>query len=88
MSRINADNAPEAVELLRYSADPKTYYRLPLAGFLFNPSPVRSEIARVQPLVTQMLQVFRNGLDPNWRSTAANMNAKLQKRAWKKFVPS
>ena len=78
MSRINADNAPEAVDLLRYSADLETYYRLPLAGFLFNPSPVRSEIARVQPVVEQMLQVFRNGLDPNWRSTAANMNVKLR----------
>lgn len=78
MSRINADNASEAVELLRYSADPETYYRLPLAGFHFDPSPVKTEIAKVQPVSDQMAQVFRNGLDPKWRSTAAKTNLKLR----------
>lgn len=78
MSRINADNVPEAIELLRYSADPETYYRLPLAGFSFNPSPVKTEIAKVRPAAEQMLQVFRNGLDPDWRDTAARMNTKLR----------
>jgi spermidine/putrescine-binding protein len=78
MSRINADNVPEAVELMRYSADPKTYYRLPLAGFRFNPSPVKTEIAKVQPVWEQTAQVFRSGLDPDWRTTAAKTNLKLR----------
>lgn len=78
LSRINGYNVPEALELLRYSADPKTYYKLPLSGFHFNPNPVKAEIAKVQPLGKQMVQVFQNGLDPNWRSTAASTNLKLK----------
>lgn len=78
MSRINVENDPKAIEILSYSADPETYYRLPLAGFRFNPSPVKTEIAKVQSVSAQMAQVFRNGLDPEWRSTAARTNLKLR----------
>jgi len=78
MSRINMDTDPEALKLLRYSADPQTYYQLPLAGFTFNPASVRTEIAKLQPLFQQMLQVFNVGLDPNWRVTAAKTNEKLR----------
>lgn len=85
MSRINADNDPAAIELQHYSADPDAYYRLPLAGFQFNSSPVRTEIAKVQPVSAQMALVFQNGLDPNWRSTAAKTHVKLQKLGLEKI---
>jgi len=78
MSRINVDNDPEAMKLLQYSADPESYYRLPITGFTFNPAPVKNEIAKIQPLATQMSQVFNSGLDPNWRETASQTNGKLK----------
>lgn len=78
MSRINVNNDPEAMKLLQYSADPDSYYRLPLSGFIFDPSPVKNEIAKIQPLATQMTQVFNSGLDPNWRETASQTNGKLK----------
>ncbi len=79
MSRINIDTDAEALKLLRYSADPKSYYPLPMSGFVFNPAAVRTEMAKVQPVVSQMLQVFNSGLDANWRATAAKTNEKLRK---------
>lgn len=78
LSRINSFNVPEAIELLHYSADAETYYQLPLTGFHFNPYPVKAEIAKVQPVLKQMVLVFQNGLDPDWRSSAARTNLKVK----------
>ncbi len=78
MSRINADNDPMNLELLRYTSDPDTYYRLPLSGFVFNPAPVKTEVVRVQAAAQPMVQMFKSGLDPDWRDTAAKTNNKLR----------
>ncbi len=78
LSRIDADSDPEALKLLQYASKASSYYQLPLAGFAFNPLPVKSEIARIQPVATQMLQVFKSGLDPAWRATAAQTNQRLR----------
>ncbi|ACT00649.1 ABC transporter substrate-binding protein [Paenibacillus sp. JDR-2] len=78
MSRINVDIDKQILKLMQYSANPSSYYRLPVAGFVFNPAPVKTEIAKIQPMANQVEQVLNSGLDPNWRETARQTNEKLK----------
>ncbi|MFD2328038.1 extracellular solute-binding protein [Cohnella sp. GCM10020058] len=78
LSRIGADVQPEVQDLLAYEADPASYYRLPLLGFQFDPAPVKTEIAKIQPLANQTMQVLGSGLDLNWQESLAAMNKKLR----------
>ncbi len=71
MSRINADNDAETLKLLDYQSKPDTYYLQPLSGFVFNAEPVKTEMAKISPLTSQRDPIFNNGLDKNWKGTAA-----------------
>jgi putative aldouronate transport system substrate-binding protein len=78
MSRINADNDAETLKLLDYQSKPDTYYLQPLSGFVFNAEPVKTEMAKISPLTSQRDPIFNNGLDKNWKGTAAETNKQME----------
>jgi len=77
MSRINGDNDEQTLKLLDYQSKTSTYYLQPLSGFTFNTEPVKSEIAKITPLVQQRDPIFKNGLDKNWKESAIKVNKQM-----------
>lgn len=77
MSRINSDNDAETLKLLDYQSKPETYYQQPLAGFVFNAEPVKTEIAKISPLTAQNDPVFKNGIVKDWKAKAEEMNKQM-----------
>ncbi|KRE45029.1 ABC transporter substrate-binding protein [Paenibacillus sp. Soil522] len=77
MSRINSDNDAETLKLLDYQSKPDTYYQQPLTGFVFNAEPVKTEIAKMSTISTYE-PLFKNGLDKDWKGSAAKMNKELE----------
>ncbi|WP_141505197.1 ABC transporter substrate-binding protein [Paenibacillus luteus] len=78
MSRINGDNDEETLKLLDYQSQNETYYLQPLSGFTFDTEPVKSEIAKISPVVQQRDPIFNNGLDKNWKETATKLNKQME----------
>ncbi|ACT00653.1 ABC transporter substrate-binding protein [Paenibacillus sp. JDR-2] len=78
MSRINGDNDEQTLKLLDYQSKNETYYLTPMSGFTFNTEPVKSEIAKISPLVQQRDPIFNNGLDKNWKQSAAKVNKQME----------
>lgn len=78
LSRISADNSEDAMKLITYQTQNDTYYKLPLSGFVFNTEPVKTEIAKIQPKAATLDPIIKNGLDANWRESAAGMNKELR----------
>lgn len=78
LSRISADNSEDAMKLITYQTQNDTYYKLPLSGFVFNTEPVKTEIAKLQPKAATLDPIIKNGLDANWRESAAGMNKELR----------
>lgn len=78
LSRISADNEEDALKLITYQTHDDTYYKLPLAGFVFNTVPVKTEIAKIQPKVATLDPILKSGLDANWRQSAAGLNQELR----------
>jgi hypothetical protein len=78
MSRISSDNDAEAIKILEYQGKMDSYYKIPAAGFTFNPEPVKTEIAMVQPKWQESVQLFNVGLDKNWKADAAKLNQELR----------
>ena len=60
--RLNADLDETTKTYYEYLAKADTYYKRPLAGFKFDTSPVKSEIAKVQPKYDEFYQIAQNGL--------------------------
>jgi putative aldouronate transport system substrate-binding protein len=78
MSRINGDNDEQTLKLLDYQSNNDTYYLTPLSGFTFDTEPVKSEIAKIAPLIQQRDPVFNNGLDKNWKDSATKANKQME----------
>lgn len=78
LSRVNADNTEEALKLIEYQTKEDTYYKLPLAGFIFNSEPVKTELAKISPKAATLDPVLKNGLDSNWRQSAEELNKELR----------
>jgi len=78
MSRINGSNDEETLKLMDYQSKNETYYLQPLAGFTFNAEPVKSEIAKMSPVVQMLDPVLKSGLDKNWKESIVKMNKQLQ----------
>ncbi|MDM5277467.1 extracellular solute-binding protein [Paenibacillus silvae] len=78
MSRISGDNNEDAMKLITYQTQDETYYKLPLAGFVFNTEPVKTEIAKLQPKAATLDPILKSGLDANWRQSAAALNEELR----------
>lgn len=77
MSRINADNDAETLKLLDYQSKPDTYYQQPLAGFVFNAEPVKTEIAKIAPLTSQHEPIIKNGLVKEWKAESEKVNKQM-----------
>jgi putative aldouronate transport system substrate-binding protein len=77
MSRINTNNDPEVLKYMDYSAKEDTYYRVPLASFIFNSEPVKTEVAKVTPKHNEYYPIMKNGLDANWKTTMEKENKDL-----------
>ncbi|XEC93980.1 extracellular solute-binding protein [Paenibacillus tarimensis] len=72
--RLNTELDENARKYYEYLADPSTYYKRPLAGFKFDPSPVKSEVAKVQPKYDEFYSILQHGLykDPYVEARKAN----------------
>lgn len=79
LSRVNADNSEDALKLITYQTEDSTYYKLPLAGFVFDTEPVKTEIAKIQPKSAVLDPILKNGLDKDWRQSAEKLNKELRK---------
>ena len=76
--RTNADTDPYAKKVLQFVKTNNAYYTLPLAQFVFDATPVKTEIAKVTPKLGEYMPLFVTGSDPNWRDTATKMNKELR----------
>lgn len=76
--RTNADMDPYAKKVLQFANTDTAYYTLPLAQFVFDATPVKTEIAKVTPKLGEYKPLFVTGSDKNWRETAAKMNKELR----------
>lgn len=79
LSRVNADNGAEALQLITYQTEDSAYYKLPLSGFVFDTEPVKTEIAKLSPKAAEVDPILSNGLDKNWRQRAEKLNQDLRK---------
>lgn len=78
LSRINSNNDQDTLKYINYEYDQNSYYRLAVSGFTFNPEPVKSEIAKVQPKYEEFRAIIDAGLEPNWKEKAEGLNKKLR----------
>lgn len=78
LSRINAENTEDALKVIEYQTQEDAYYKLPLAGFIFNTEPVKTEVAKVSPKAQMLDPILKNGLDANWRQRAEALNKELR----------
>lgn len=78
LSRVNAENSEEALKLITYQTEASAYYKLPLAGFVFDTEPVKTEIAKIQPKAAVLDPIVKNGLDKDWRQSAEKLNKELR----------
>lgn len=76
--RTNADTDPYAKKVLQFVKTNNAYFTLPLAQFVFDATPVKTEIAKVTPKLDEYKPLFVTGSDPNWRDTATKMNKELR----------
>ncbi|MGF7035578.1 hypothetical protein J2T17_006611 [Paenibacillus mucilaginosus] len=76
--RTNADTDPYAKKVLQFVKTNDAYYTLPLAQFVFDATPVKTEIAKVSPKLEEYKPLFVTGSDKNWRESAAKMNKELR----------
>ncbi|MBB6734691.1 extracellular solute-binding protein [Cohnella zeiphila] len=76
LSRILADNDPMTLAYTKWARDKSSYYQLPLSGFVFNPAPVATEIAKVKPVMLQASDLLMTGMIDNWKEYAQEQNLK------------
>lgn len=76
MSRILTDNDPATLAYAKWARNKDSYYRLPLSGFVFDPAPVATEIAKVKPAMLQASDLLMTGLIDDWKAYAQKQNLK------------
>jgi len=69
----------EVYRILDYSMNVDSYYQTPLAGFTFDSEPVKSEIAKVTPVMDQMGKVYSSGSISDPYAKAHELNQKAVK---------
>ncbi len=69
----------QVYQILDYSMNVDSYYQTPLAGFTFNSEPVKSEIAKVTPVMDQIGQVYASGAIEDAFVKAHELNGKAVK---------
>jgi hypothetical protein len=69
----------QVYQLLDYSMNVDSYYQTPLAGFTFNTEPVKSEIAKVTPVMDQIGQIYASGAFQDTFKKAYDYNQKARK---------
>jgi len=75
----------EIYQLLDYSMNVDSYYQTPLAGFTFDSGPVKSEIAKVTPVMDQMGQIYSSGAAEDPYAKAHELNRKAAKLGLEKI---
>ncbi|GGD78667.1 ABC transporter substrate-binding protein [Paenibacillus nasutitermitis] len=75
----------QVYNILDYSMDVDSYYQTPLAGFTFNSEPVKSEIAKVTPVMDQIGQVYASGAVKDAYANAHELNKKAVKLGLEKI---
>lgn len=73
-SRINTDQDPATLEYINYTLKKDSYYQVPLAGFVFDTSPVATDIAKIKPKLDPTADILMTGLEPNWKELAQKSN--------------
>ncbi|OXM85393.1 ABC transporter substrate-binding protein [Paenibacillus rigui] len=76
--RINADLDDTVKKYLAYSAKPDTYFTKKLSGFRFNAEPVKNEIAKVTPKVSNFNQLAKLGLIKDYPGEVSKLNQELK----------
>ncbi|WP_256760492.1 extracellular solute-binding protein [Cohnella sp. WQ 127256] len=69
----------QVYQLLDYSMNVDSYYQTPLAGFTFDTEPVKSEIAKVAPVMDQIGQIYASGAFQDTFKKAHDLNQKARK---------
>lgn len=76
--RLNSELDETTKKYYKYLADPNTYFKRDYAGFKFDTTPVKSEIAKVQPKYDEFYQIAKNGLVDNFWQKAQEANKEWQ----------
>ena len=76
LSRVNTANDAETLKYYAYTKDQKSYYQIPLSGFIFDTKPVATEIGKIMPKLQPALDILMNGLDPKWRELTQKQTKK------------
>ncbi|MCQ6561279.1 ABC transporter substrate-binding protein [Paenibacillus mendelii] len=79
MIRNLAGMDEQIYKMLDYSMNVDSYYQTPLAGFTFDSEPVKSEIAKVTPVMDQIGQVYASGTMEDSFVKAHELNKKAVK---------
>ncbi|MGG6312352.1 extracellular solute-binding protein [Paenibacillus macerans] len=74
MSRILTDNDPQTLAYTQWARDKGSYYQLPLSGFVFDSTPVATEIAKVKPAMLQASDLLMTGMVEGWKDYAREQN--------------
>lgn len=62
MLRFNAKTPDEILKYRQYELKEDSYIKSPMGGFNFNPDPVKNEIAKVSPVMTDIVTPIANGI--------------------------
>ncbi|MBW5445208.1 extracellular solute-binding protein [Cohnella sp. CFH 77786] len=76
LSRILTDTDPKTLAYMKWARDKKSYYQLPLSGFVFHSTPVATEIAKVKPAMLQASDLLMTGMVDDWKKYAQEQNKK------------
>ena len=75
--RFSTELPDDIVKLNKYFMNDKTYYKSNLAGFSFDQTPVKNEIAKISPVWNDSLKLLSNGIvDKNVDEDITKMYAK------------
>ncbi|MNC14798.1 Bacterial extracellular solute-binding protein [compost metagenome] len=76
--RLSSELDENSKKIYTYLADPSTYSVRRMSGFKFDPTPVKTEIAKIQPKYDEFAQVINNGLVANPLEEAQKRNKEWQ----------
>lgn len=74
LSRVNTDQDPEVLKYIEYAKDINSYYQIPLSGFIFDTTPVATELGKINPKIGQTSDILMTGMEPDWKEFAEKAN--------------